>query len=98
MPLVGKHSKQHFLVNVLGSKRIHKHRSPGLVSVDECLALIDLLEQLSCQHPPVDQINPEVSVVQLPFPQFKISRVSNGRRVAVALKEFLEQLELALRR
>src|SRR5438876_8258242 len=98
MPLICQHAEEHFLVNVLGAKRIHEHRRALLVSLDKRLTLIYFLKQLGSQHPSVDQIYPEIGVVQLPFPQLQIAWIGYRRRITVSLKVLLEQLELALGR
>src|SRR5882724_8388533 len=98
MPLIRQHSEEHFLVNVLGAKRIHEHRRARLVSFDKRLTLIYLLKQLGSQHSPVDQIDREIGVVQLPFPQLQVARIGYRRRITMCLKELLEQLELSLGR
>src|SRR6266571_3314884 len=96
VPLVGQHAEKHLLVNVLGPKRIHEHSRARSISLDERFALIELLYQLGCQHAPVNQVDPESAVAQLPLPQLQIPRVGNRGRVIATLEELFEQLELAL--
>src|SRR5262249_26096340 len=98
MPLVCEHAKEHLLVNVLCSKRIHENRSPRLVSLHKSRALIDLFQQLGSQNAAIDHVDPELAVVELALANLKLPWVSNGSRVVASLEVLLEQLKLSLRR
>src|SRR5678815_2127318 len=96
MPFIGEHPKEHFLVDVLGAKRIHEDRGASLVRVDQRAALIDLLEQFGGQHAAIDKIDPKITVVQLPFQQLEVARIGYRSRITLRLEKLLEQLKLPL--